>query len=89
MSATFSATTLMTCESISVTSCILQVKSGTTWSNVGSVTPPSTVAQNTTIYGAIKSYASSCTSGNTYRLKAVFTADGHSLTTYSNEATYN
>jgi hypothetical protein len=89
MSATFSATAQLVCESISVTSCTLQVKNGSTWSNVGSVTPPSAVAENTTVYGAVKGYSSYCTSGKTYRLKAVFTADGHSLTSYSNEAAYN
>ena len=89
MSSTFSATTQLVCDSISVTSCTLQVKNGSTWSNVGSVTPPSTEAKNTTVYVAVKSYSSSCTSGKTYRLVAVFTADGHSLTSYSNQVTYD
>lgn len=85
--AVYAATTKSKCSVIKVSSCTLQVKSGNDWSDSTSLTAPSTVAKNTTSFRATGSYSSSCTSGNTYRIKATFDADGHQITKYSNEVT--
>ncbi|MEG1358288.1 MAG: hypothetical protein RSE23_01360 [Clostridia bacterium] len=86
--AIYSAKTKAKSSEIIVSSCTLQIKDGSRWVDSTSLTAPSTVAKNTISYKATGSYSSSCTSGNTYRIKAVFDADGHQLTRYSNEVAY-
>lgn len=85
--ATFSATTTKTCASIKVSSCTLQVKSGSDWTDSKTLTAPAGVTDCSSIY-VTKSYASDLTSGKTYRLKAVFNADGGTVTCYSGEISY-
>ena len=73
---------------LKMTSCILQIKTGSVWVDSMTLTAPSKVATNTSRYSAAKDYSSSCSSGNTYRIKAVFDADGHTKTAYSNSISY-
>lgn len=87
--AVFSALTTFKFSTMKVTSCTLEVKSGSTWKYSASLTPPSDVFNNSYAYSAEKSYASSCTKGKTYRIKATFNADGHTITKTSGSATYN
>ena len=88
MDASFTAQTKSKQAEIKVTSCILQIKTGSVWVDSMTLTAPSKVATNTSRYSAAKDYSSSCSSGNTYRIKAVFDADGHTKTTYSNSISY-
>jgi hypothetical protein len=85
--ATFSATTTKNCASIKVSSCTLQVKSGSSWNDAKLLTAPAGDT-NCSSYYATKSYGSDLTSGKTYRLKAVFNADGNTVTCYSGEISY-
>lgn len=87
MVADFTASAMLNCPSISVSSCSLQRKVNGRWVNAGSLTPPA-AAYNTSAYGAQKDYSSNCTRGYTYRIYAVFSARGETVTRYSNEATY-
>lgn len=86
--ATYSANTRAKCSVIKVSSCTLQIKDGSNWSDSSSLTAPTTIATNTSVFKATGSYSSSCTLGNTYRIKAIFDADGHQITRYSNEVSY-
>ena len=88
MDASFTAQTKSKQAEIKVTSCILQIKTGSVWADSMTLTAPSKVATNANRYTASKNYSSSCSSGNTYRIKAVFDADGHTKTTYSNSISY-
>lgn len=88
MNASFTARTKSSKAEIKVTECVLQIKSGGTWRDEVSLTPPSKIATNTGRYSAAKDYSSSCSSGNTYRIKAIFDADGHTKTAYSNSVSY-
>lgn len=85
--ATFSATVDIICDSISVSGCTLQQKSGTKWVDAKSLTPPDSMS-NTFVYSKSKDYSSSMTSGKTYRIKATFNADGTTLTKYSGSINY-
>jgi len=84
----FSATTKQNCESIKVTSVVLQKKSGSTWSNNKTLTAPTKEATNTKVFKASADYSGKAGVG-TYRLKVVFNADGVTVTSYSNEQTLN
>ena len=72
---------------IKVTSCTLQKKSGTKWTNEGSLDAPTVVAKNTRVYDAAMDYSDDIGSG-TYRISATFYADGYTVTRTSNERTY-
>jgi len=85
--ATFSAATRIKCNSIKVNSSTLQVKSGSSWSDAKALTVPA-AATNCSSYQKTKSYGSDMTSGKTYRIKAVFNADGETVTCYSGEISY-
>ena len=75
MAAYFDAGANANCASIYVSSCTLEKQSANgKWTEVGPLAPPSKVATNTSDFGAEKDYSSSCTSGNTYRIRAVFAA---------------
>lgn len=94
MDADFYAGTNYNCSSISVSSCTLQKKNTSgTWVYAASLTPPSNVAKNTSNFGALADYSSSCTSGNTYRVRAVFKAvyngTSYTVTRTSNSVNYN
>lgn len=88
MIAEFSASTRLICSSIKVTSCSLQRKVNNQWISAGTLMPPSTIAYNTSDFGAEKDYSASCTNGYTYRIYAIFSAGGETVSRYSNEATY-
>lgn len=88
MNASFTAQTKAKQAEIKVTECVLQVKNGTEWNESTTLTAPSKVATNTSRYSAAKDYSSNCSSRNTYRIKAVFDADGYSKTVYSNSVSY-
>lgn len=83
MGAEFLAGTKRNCSSIYISSCSLEEQNADqTWSFVKYLTPPPDRATNTSNFGANANYASECTSGHTYRIKATFAAvyDG---TTYT------
>lgn len=86
--AVFTATTAFQFQTLSVTSCTLQIKEGREWNKAASLTPPSLVAKNRFTYAAEKNYSSSCTSGNTYRIVAAFNADGQTITKTSGEVKF-
>ncbi len=88
MYAVFDASLSQICPSISVTSCSLERKVSDVWVNMGAVPVPSHIAQNTSAFSASKTYSSYCTKGQTYRIKAVFSAGGESVTRYSLGVTY-
>ena len=69
INASFTAQTKSKQAEIKVTSCILQIKTGSVWVDSMTLTAPSKVATNTSRYSAAKDYSSSCSSGNTYRIR--------------------
>lgn len=83
----FNATTIYA-TSVSVTSCTLERKDGSKWVDVGSLTPPSHTSSNSYSFSAIANYSSSLINGNTYRITAVFSADGETVTRTSSQRTY-
>lgn len=83
----FSCSTYDIKETIKITSCWLQKKSGNSWNWVCSLEAPSTVAYNTDTYVALKSYSEEIGTG-TFRIGFVVNADGHAITRYSNERTF-
>lgn len=92
--ADFDAAANYNCSSIYVSSCTLQKKNASgSWVYASSLTPPSDVAKNTSNFGALADYSSSCTSGNTYRVRAVFKAVyngiSYTVTRTSNSVNYN
>ncbi len=88
MYASFDASLHQPYPTIAVTSCTLQKQVSGAWITVGSVPAPSYVARNTSWYAADASYSTYCTKGQTYRIKAVFSAGGESVTRYSLGVTY-
>lgn len=75
MGAEFLAGTKRTCSSIYISSCSLEKQnSDGSWSFVKSLTPPPDKATNESDFGANANYASECTPGQTYRIKATFAA---------------
>lgn len=82
MFAEFSALTTKSYPKITV-SVTLQRKEGSSWVNERALPAPTFEASNTTTWGTSKSYSSYGTTGETYRLKAVFNADGVTATAYS------
>lgn len=86
-SASFYATTTTTSASLKVSSCTLQTKSGSSWSDSKTLSTPAGKT-NTNLLRVSKDYSSSMSSGNTYRIKAVFNADGNTVTAYSGEIAY-
>lgn len=72
---------------IAVNSCILQKKEGSNWVFDQSLScPPST--SNATRYSKNMDYSAKLTSGTTYRIVAVFAADGETRTAMSDGITY-
>jgi len=75
MDAEFLAGTKRTCSSIYISSCSLEEQNTDgSWSFVKYLTPPPDKATNESDFGANANYASQCTSGHTYRIKATFAA---------------
>lgn len=87
--ADFQALTATTCSEIKVTAVVLQKRNSSgIWVNSKILTPPSDVWRNGEVYDATKDYSSVIGTG-TFRLKATFSADDHSITRYSNVRTYS
>lgn len=84
----FSASTWGTKKSISVSSCFLQKKNGEKWDYVKSLTAPKTVASNAFLYGSDMDYSDDIPDGGTYRIGAVFDADGYTITRYSSAKSF-
>jgi len=83
MNAEFLAGTKRNCSSIYISSCSLEEQNADqSWSFVRNLTPPPDRTTKTSNFGANANYASSCTPGHTYRIRATFAAiyDG---TTYT------
>ncbi len=83
---TFTATTQYR-TTIKVNSCILQKKLGNTWVFDQTLMCPAGIS-NTTRYKKSMDYSSNLTSGNIYRVIAVFAADGETRTATSDGITY-
>lgn len=74
-------------KSIKMTDCWLQIKTGTRWSKVCDLEVPSKVVTNTFVYTDYMDYSDSIGTG-TYRVGFTMDADGHTVTRYSNERTF-
>ena len=81
----FSAFTTYIADRIAVASCSLQVENNGSWEMAQYLNPPAYVATNTVSYSAEKTFSLNCEPGKNYRIKAVFSADGHTVVRYSNE----
>lgn len=85
---TFRATTYDEKTALAITTCTLERKNDDgTWSTVRSLPAPGTVARNDFSFLVTVDYSSYIGSG-TYRIKAIFSADGHTVTVRSNERTF-
>lgn len=78
----FRLTVKQEADEIKVTSCYLYKKDDgeETFKKVATLDPPDTVAKNRKVYSATVDYSSSCTSGETYYIKATFDIDGYTKT---------
>lgn len=83
----FTAQVKVSCDSISVTSCTLEKKDGENWVFSKYLSTPESKSK-TYSYWVTKDYSSDLTKGNTYRIIAVFNANGESITKISNAFTY-
>ena len=87
-SVSFRATTYDIKESISVTACWLQIENDDgTWSTVCTLPAPSAMASETFSFSTTAEYSSYIGTG-TYRIRATFNADGHTVTVNSNERSF-
>jgi hypothetical protein len=84
----FGASTRLICPTISVSSCAIEKQVNGKWILHQTLTPPSYVAQNATVYGETGDYTAYKPTSGTYRIKATFTARGESVTEYSLPRTY-
>lgn len=86
--ATFRATTYEEKNKISVTACWLEKENADgSWSTVCSLPAPSQYASGSINFSTTAYYSSYIGSG-TFRIRATFNADGHTLTVTSNERTF-
>ncbi len=83
MVADFDASTRLVCSTIAVTSCKVQKNINGVWSDVVNLPLPES-ATDTDSYGASYDYSSKMPTGGSFRIKAVFSGGGESLTRYSN-----
>lgn len=85
----FRAVTYNVKSSISVTACWLEQKNDDgSWTTICSLAAPSVVSQNDFSYSATMDYSSEIGAG-TYRIRATYNADDHTITRYSNERTFS
>lgn len=85
---TFRATTYDLKDKLSVTACSLEQKNDDgSWSTVCSLPAPGTIAEDDFSCYVTVSYSSYIGSG-TFRVRATFDADGHTVSVYSNERTF-
>lgn len=74
--------------SISVTACWLEQKDDDgSWSTVCALEVPSVIAEDDFSFSATMDYSDVISTG-TYRIRATYNADGHTITRYSNERTF-
>lgn len=85
--ATFSAETFYDASEIRVSSVKLYKMVGSTWTFIRYLNLPEDVATNDVFFYTSADYSDHIGTG-TCRLKVTFTADGHSITRYSNQMTY-
>ena len=85
---TYSAATYEEKKSLSVTSCWLEEKIDGQWVYVCSLPAPEKVNTNAFGYTALMDYSAYIGKG-TFRVGAVFDADGHSISRYSNTRTFS
>lgn len=85
--ATFSASLDHRCATISVTSCVLEKMVGGIWEFDEALSCPESV-NNAMRYTKVKNYSSSLITGVSYRIIAVFDADGETMTVTSGTITY-
>lgn len=85
--AAFTATLKQRCNIIKISSCTLQKRVGESWVFDKTLSVPVSVS-NTTRYSKSKDYSSDMTSGVSYRIVAVFNADGNTITITSGAITY-
>ena len=83
----FSAETINVAASIKVTGVKLYKLVGGTWQFMQNLPVPSDETTNNIYFSASYDYSSYIGTG-TYRLKVTFTADGHSISVYSNSRTF-
>lgn len=83
-----SATTKNIVGSIQVTSCELWVKNGSSWSFSKYLDTPNTVEHNNDFYNSSINYNSSDFGVGTYRILVRITADGHTISAFSNIKTF-
>lgn len=83
----FNARLKLKCSSVSVTSCSLEKFEDGSWKFVKYLSTPE-AKTNTNRYSVSKDYSSSLTSGNTYRFKATFSANGETLSQTSPALNY-
>ena len=86
-SATFTALTYQVQSSIKVTMVRLYKQNGNLWTYMGTLPVPTYEATNTKLFGTQMDYSNYIGTG-TYRILTTFTADGHSISRYSNTITY-
>lgn len=86
-SAHFTASTMIICSTISVSSCSLQVYANGRWKHHSYLSLPGPNATNTAVFGALADYSSSFPASGRYRIKATFSGGGESVTRYSNART--
>ena len=83
-----SATTKFLVYSIQVTSCELWVKNGSTWSFSKYLDTPNTITYNNDFYNSSINYTSSDFGAGTYKILVRITADGHTISVFSNIRTF-
>lgn len=87
-SVSFRATTYEIKDSISISACWLQIENDDgTWTTVCSLPVPSETGSETISFSTSASYSSYIGTG-TYRIRATFNADGHTVTVNSNERSF-
>lgn len=84
----FSASTRLLCPTISVSACSIEKLVNGKWVLHQTLTPPSYIAQNATLYSETGDYTTYKPTSGTYRIKATFTARDESVTEYSLPRTY-
>ncbi len=72
---------------ISIGSCVLQIKTNNNWNDVCTLPSPTITGQGIDYCSAFADYSSYIGTG-TYRIKYNATADGHTITRYSNSRTF-
>ena len=86
---TYSFVTMSTVEELKVTSCWLQKKVGDAWVWQRTLPTGGVLSNNTNSLAYDIDYSSYITGAGTYRVGFTASADGHTITRYSNERTFS